>query len=229
MKNILIVAPHADDDILGCGGIISKYTEKGNKVYVAIMTNGNVGDPDLFPIEGTKRGRKEALASHAVLGVEETFFFDFPAPRLSTFPGYKISIELEKLIRKLNIQVLFLPHRGDIHLDHKAIFEAGIVAARPINNSPVVKIFTYETLSETEWAAPYADEVFYPTFLVKLSQEHIEKKIKAFKCYSPPRLKSYPHPRSAEGILNLSRMRGSIVEAEYAEAFMHIRTIEDEL
>ena len=227
MKNVLIVAPHADDDVLGCGGIISKYAENGWKIYVAIMTNGNVGDPELFPIEGTKKGRKEALLSHKVLGVRETFFFDFPAPRLETFPGYKISIALEKLIKDLKIEVLFLPHRGDIHMDHKAVFQAGIVAARPINKCPVKNIYSYETLSETEWAAPYSDDVFFPTFFVQLSENNLNKKIEAFNCYSPPRKKEFPHPRSTEGIINLAKLRGGTVESEFAEAFMHIRSIED--
>ena len=226
MKKILVVAPHLDDDILGCGGTMYKKLQSGSEVYVAIMTNGNVGDPNLFPVEGTERGRLETHQAHEILGVTETFYFDFPAPRLETFPGYKISIELEKLIRKLEVDTLFLPHRGDIHKDHRAIFEAALVAARPINGIPVKRIFTYETLSESEWAPPYSDEIFYPTFFVTLTREEMEKKIKAFSCYTNPRLKDAPHPRSIEGITNLARLRGSTIEKGYAEAFMHIRTVE---
>lgn len=225
MKKILVVAPHPDDDILGCGGIIAKYVGLDAAVYVAIMTNGNIGAPELFPIEGTLRGREEAKKSHEVLGVKGTFFYDFPAPRLETQPTYQISIALDKLIRDLDIDTVFIPHRGDIHKDHRVIFEACLVAARPINNTPVKRIYAYETLSETEWAAPFSDDVFYPTLFVELSQAEVNKKIAAFNCYSPPRRKEFPHSRSDDGIRTLARYRGATIEKPYAESFMIIREI----
>jgi LmbE family N-acetylglucosaminyl deacetylase len=225
MKKILIVAPHPDDDILGCGGIISKYTKLNCEVYVAIMTNGNIGAPEIFPIEGTLRGREEAKKSHKVLGIKDTFFYDFPAPRLETQPSYQISIALDKLIRNLDVDTLFIPHRGDIHKDHRVVFEACLVAARPINNSPVKRVYAYETLSETEWAAPFSDDVFYPTLFVELSEDELNKKIEAFNCYTPPRKKEYPHSRSVDGIKTLARYRGATIEKPYAESFMIIREI----
>jgi LmbE family N-acetylglucosaminyl deacetylase len=225
MKKILIVAPHPDDDILGCGGIISKYTKLNCEVYVAIMTNGNIGAPEIFPIEGTLRGREEAKKSHKVLGIKDTFFYDFPAPRLETQPSYQISIALDKLIRNLDVDTLFIPHRGDIHKDHRVVFEACLVAARPINNSPVKRVYAYETLSETEWAAPFSDDVFYPTLFVELSEDELNKKIEAFNCYTPPRKKEYPHSRSDDGIKTLARYRGATIEKPYAESFMIIREI----
>ena len=149
MNNILVVAPHPDDDILGCGGMISRNGGNGANIYVAIMTNGNIGAPELFPIEGTLRGRQEALNSHKLLGVKETFFFDFPAPRLDAEPSYKISIAISNLIQKLKINEMYIPHRGDIHKDHRIIYESSLVAARPISDHKVSKIYAYETLSET--------------------------------------------------------------------------------
>jgi LmbE family N-acetylglucosaminyl deacetylase len=226
-KTVLFIAPHPDDEILGCGGIIAKLKKLQKKVFVAIMTNGNIGAPDLFHIEGTIRGREEAKKSHEFLEVNDTFFYDFPALGLETFPTYKISIALDKLIKELNVDTLFLPHRGDIHKDHRVIFDAALVSARPINNTPVKRIYTYETLSETEWAAPFGDEVFYPTIFVELTEEELQQKIKAFDFYSPPRRKEYPHSRSHDGIKTLARYRGATIEKPFAEAFMLIREIFD--
>jgi len=225
MKNILVIAPHPDDDILGCGGIISKEVALGSNVFVAIMTNGNIGAPEIFPIEGTLRGRKEALESHKLLGVKESFFFDFPAPRLDAEPSYKISIELSKLIQNLSIDDLYIPHRGDIHKDHRVIYESALVAARPIEKYKLRKILAYETLSETEWAAPFADESFIPNYFEELEEIHIDKKIEAFSCYSPPRTKEFPHSRSIDGIRTLARFRGMTISKPYAEAFMLVRQI----
>ncbi|WP_194778182.1 PIG-L deacetylase family protein [Pararhodonellum marinum] len=226
-KNILIAAPHPDDEILGCGGLITKLVDNGDNVYVAIMTNGNIGAPEIFPIEGTLRGRREALNSHKLLGVRDTFFFDFPAPRLDAEPSYKISIALTKLIDSLKIDWLFVPHRGDIHKDHRIVYEASLVAARPVNAHKVKKILAYETLSETEWAAPFGDDMFIPNIFFEISESQLQKKIEAFDCFSPPRLKEFPHSRSLDGVRTLARYRGSIISKPFAEAFMLVREIEE--
>jgi len=224
MKNkILIIAPHADDDILGCGGIMAKYQNKGVDTYVIIVTNGHLGAPELFKKEGTEKVRKEALKAHRYLGIKKTFFLDFPAPRLDTIPSYKLSIEIEKIIRKNNISDLYIPHRGDIHKDHRITFEAALVSARPINNNPVKRIYTYETLSETEWAAPYGDDAFIPTIFEDIS-DFIEVKKNAFKFFTT-QIKKFPHPRSLESIENLSKIRGATVGFKNAEAFMLIREL----
>ena len=60
-KNILIIAPHCDDEILGCGGSMSKHVQNRHNVYVAIVTNGHIGAPELFSKEGTEKVRGEAF------------------------------------------------------------------------------------------------------------------------------------------------------------------------
>lgn len=222
-KNLLIIAPHCDDEILGCGGIISKNVKMGNLVYVAIVGNGNIGAPELFKAEGTKKVRSEALEAHNLIGVKETFFLDFPAPRLDTVPSYKISLAIEKIIRQYKISDLYLPHRGDIHKDHRIAYEAALVSARPINDNPVRNIFAYETLSETEWAAPFSDDAFIPQFYVDIS-DTLEDKLNAFRCFET-QMKTAPHPRSIDSIKNLAKYRGSNISMDAAEAFMVIRMI----
>lgn len=223
MKKILIVAPHPDDEVLGCGGIMAKYSSKGCEVFVAVMTNASLGAPELFSSDVVKMIREEAKEAHKVLGVKETFFYDFPAPRLETSPSYLISIELNKLIVKLNIDTLYLPHRGDMHKDHGVIFFAALVAARPINNCPVKKIYTYETLSETEWAAPFGNDVFIPNVFEDVT-EFLDLKFEAMKCFKS-QLKEYPHSRSLKALEGLSIVRGVTVGVEKAEAFALIRDI----
>lgn len=224
IKNILIVAPHADDEVLGCGGTMAKYAQNGHRVYVAVMTNAHKGDPDLFSEDLIHTVRSEAKAAHELLGVTKTFFYEFPAPRLDTFPAYKISNELGKLYHELNIEVLYLPHRGDIHKDHTVIFHAGLVAARPINNCPVKKILTYETLSETEWAMPFPDEVFIPNVYEEITT-FITKKTAAMQCFKS-QLKEFPHSRSIASIEHLAQYRGATIGKHFAESFALIRAIQ---
>ena len=222
-KNILVVAPHCDDEVLGCGGIMAKYAKEGHNVFVAIITNGHIGAPELFKKEGTEKVRAEALQAHDLLGVQKTHFLDFPAPRLDSIAAYKLSIALSKVIIKHAITDMYIPHRGDIHKDHRITYECALVAARPINNCTVRNIYAYETLSETEWAAPFADEAFIPMRFVDVS-ECIQAKLSAFQKFTT-QIKEFPHPRSLESIENLSKMRGATVGLLRAEAFMIIREI----
>lgn len=223
-EKVLVLAPHCDDEILGCGGTMAKYIDNGIPVYVAVVTNGNLGAPEIFPKKGTEKVRSEARKAHDLLGVTETFFFDFPAPRLDSIPSYKLSIEINKLLKKLGITTLYIPHRGDIHKDHRITYESALVASRPIDDCTVKKIYAYETLSETEWAPPFGDDAFIPTVFEDIRGGYIQSKIEAFKCYGT-QLKTFPHSRSVKSIEVLSNMRGATIGISNAEAFMLIREI----
>ncbi len=220
-NSILVVAPHPDDEILGCGGTIIKYALRNYKVIVLIVSRGKTG---MYPEEKIINVRQEARNAHQILKVYKTIFLDFPAPDLDTIANAEISSSIFNVIKEFEVEIVFLPHRGDIHHDHKAVFNAGLVASRPINNFPK-KIYSYETLSETEWAAPSQDQIFIPNIFVNISDE-INYKLGAMKCYKS-QLREFPNPRSLKSIESLANLRGSTVGVPCAEAFMAIRIIED--
>ena len=226
MKKVLVVAPHADDEILGCGGVIAKYLDAGNQVFVAVMTNAAVGAPELFDAESIKVIRAEAKQSHELLGVTETVYFDFPAPQLEQYPQYKIASALNQLIREKQVDTLFIPHKGDLHLDHGVIYNACLVAARPVPGQCVKHIYAYETLSETEWGHPTPEAVFIPRKYIELNKQQFEQKLAAMSCFAS-QLKDFPNTRSLEAIRNLAALRGATVGVNYAEAFDIIRSIDD--
>lgn len=220
---ILIIAPHADDEILGCGGIINRYCSEGHSVIVLIATNASVGAPELYKPEKVENVRNEALSAHKLLGVNETVFLDLPAPKLDVYPVYKMANHISEVLNKFKPEILFIPHRGDIHKDHQQIFDASLVAARPVNDCPVKKILAYETLSETEWAVPDGDKFFIPNVYISIDG-YLENKVKAFEEFRSQK-KSFPHPRSVETIKSLAKYRGSTVGMNAAEAFRLIRDI----
>ena len=217
---ILVIAPHADDEILGCGGVISRYISEGNEVKVLVITRAL---EELFPKPLMDQIREEAVKSHQFLGVSETIFFDFPAPMLDQTPSYQISMEISKVIKEFSPEKVFLPHRGDIHKDHRAVFEAALVALRPINDCPVKEIYAYETLSETEWAPPFGDDAFIPNVFVDIT-DYMENKKEAMLCFES-QVKEFPHSRSIECIESLAKFRGATIGKKAAEAFMLIRKI----
>lgn len=220
-RKILVIAPHPDDEVLGCGGFMRKMSSLGQDVWVLIMSRGKKG---LYSDERIDNVRKEALMAHKILGVTGTRFLDFPAPDLDKISISELSSAISGIVGEIQPDTLFLPHRGDLHHDHKAVFVAGLVAGRPIKGNPVKRIFSYETLSETEWAAPFSDDAFIPDYFIDIS-EFFAIKLKAFGCYKS-QLRDFPSTRSLKTIEALANLRGSAVGFSHAEGFMTIRVIE---
>lgn len=225
MKNILVVSPHADDEILGCGATMAKESSAGNNVYVLICTNAHVGAPELFRQEQIDNVRKEALCAHKMLGVKETVFLDFPAPVLDQYPRYKMSNQIGEVIHRLGIDTVYIPHRGDCHKDHTIVHDCTMVACRPVRNCTVKHIYAYETLSETEWGEPIASEFFIPVKYHTFSLEEFQIKLDAMTCFKS-QLYQFPASRSLEAIEHLAGYRGCTVSALRAEAFEVLRTQE---
>ena len=219
-KKVLIIAPHADDEVLGCGGFIIKNKKKYD-INVLILTNANKGNPKQFTEKKIKEIRKECLDSAKILGIK-VFFENFPAPNLDQFPVSLIAETIKNYVNKFKPKMVFIPDKTDLHIDHKVIFHASLVALRPIQKYQVKYIISYETLSETEWN----DKQFAPNFFVSLSENDVRQKINAFKKYKSQNM-SHNHPRSSNGILNLAKYRGQFINSKYAEAFNLIRGIND--
>ena len=222
MKNVLVIAPHPDDEVLGCGGTIKKLADEGRQVYVLIMSRGT---PKYYAEERIDNVRLEAREAHMLLGVKETLFFDYHAPELDTVPLAELSRSIAGVIQEKKIHTIFLPHRGDIHNDHALVFKAGLVAARPVGSYTVKEIYCYETLSETEWAPPFGDDAFIPGLFVNVTP-YFDHKLRAMECFKS-QLRTFPNPRSLENTEALAKLRGATVGFERAEAFMPIRQIMD--
>ncbi len=219
---VLVVAPHPDDEILGCGGTIKKIVSQGIEVSVLVVTRGK---KELYTEERIINVRQEAKTAHQLLGVIETTFLDFPAPDLDLVSISELSDAISEVIGKLKPDTIFLPHRGDIHHEHKAVFNSTLVASRPVKNCLVKRLYSYETLSETEWAAPFSDDAFIPDYFVNIS-DSFTAKLEALKCFKS-QIREFPNPRSLKSIEALANFRGSTVGFNQAEAFMTIRVIED--
>ena len=219
--NVLVLAPHPDDEVLGCGGTICRHVAAGDSVTVLVATRGT---RELYSDEGVERVRAEARRAHKVLGISETRFLDFPAPALDTVPRYKLASAIAEVLNELKIEQLYIPHHGDIHADHFHLHHAALVAARPLEHCPVRRILAYETISETEWAPPQGDLVFYPTVFVDIS-EHLDRKLEAMSCFES-QLAPPPSARSLRTITALAQFRGSTIARDAAESFMLIREVD---
>tara|TARA_A100001391_G_scaffold188957_2_gene159987 strand:- start:65815 stop:66501 length:687 start_codon:yes stop_codon:yes gene_type:complete len=216
----LIVAPHPDDEVLGCGGTIARLADSGQEVHVAVVTRGY--EP-AFPNEMVEQVRAELVEAHKILGVTQCHFLDLPAAALDTLPGAKLNAAIGGIVRDVAPDTLFLPFLGDIHIDHQLVFTAGLVAARPRGPEAPRRVYAYETLSETNWAAPGLTETFAPNVYFDIS-DTIERKLQAFARFES-QVKASPDERSLKTIEALATVRGSTVFLPAAEGFMLLREI----
>jgi len=215
-KKVLILSPHADDEILGCGGFISKYSKQKYLINVLILTNANKGAPEVYSSKEINQIRNESKKANKLIGTKKLFFENLPALNLNNYPLYKISSIINKYIIDINPEIVLIPSPNDINDDHKIIFKTAKVAMRPNRKNNLKKILSYEVLSETEWNEN--EKSFNPNYFVSLNKADINNKVKAFLQYKS-QVKKFPHPRSKEAIINLSKVRGSQAYMQYAEAF----------
>ncbi len=216
--NILIIASHMDDEVLGCGGVISKHVSNGDTVWVIFVANriyNHQYDEQKNTIQKT-----HALKTQEVLGYKNSFFLNFPDERLDV-SVQDIIIPLEKHVNEIKPEIVYIPYKDDNNQDHRAVFDAARVVLRASATPFIKNVYMYEVSSSTEQSPPLPGSVFSPNYYVNITL-HIDKKIEAYKCYEAEK-RTYPHPRSEEALRILAKKRGSEIGFEYAEAFMILR------
>lgn len=217
---VLVIAPHPDGEVLGCGGTIAKHALGGDEVHLCVVTKAY---PPEWSEDEIKERREEVFRVNEILGIKKTYFLDFPTVKLDTIPQKELNQAIAQVVNEVQPDALYIPHKGDVNKDHRLVFDAAMVAVRPKLGSIIRKVLCYETLSETEWGAPFVENAFIPNVYVDIS-ETLEIKLKAMSGYKLE-LKEFPHPRSLEAITALAKLRGSTIGVKAAEGFMLVREI----
>ena len=217
---ILIIAPHPDDEIIGVGGTIAKRAKAGDEVYVCIVTKGK---SPLFNPDFIEQGRRECREADAKLGVKETIFLDFPAVMLETIPRYELNGKVAEVVQNIKPEEVYIPHRGDMQIDHQMVVDAAMVAVRPRGDDYPKRVYAYETLSETGWNIPNVTNEFIPTVYENITDTY-DVKMEAMSVFKS-QLAPFPAARSVGAIEALAKFRGATVSVEVAEAFSLVREV----
>ena len=131
-KRVLIVAPHADDEVLGVGGTIARLASEGHDVFVAILTGHGKDEPHpLWPQATWDVVRAEAARAHEMLGVRETIYEEIPAVLVPDQPIWKINEITASVLERVKPDTLFIPFPLDLHRDHRELAYSCSVAWRP--------------------------------------------------------------------------------------------------
>ena len=224
MNKVLIIAAHPDDDILGCGGLISKYKNsvKFRVIFIAegsscryskdeiseVNINNIIEERNTFGVKALK-----------LLGVSDYRFYNLPCGRLDQVPIIDINKIIEKEIEDFRPDTVFTHSFEDTNNDHIIVHRATQMATRPKLNSNLERVFAYEVLSSTEWRFTHT---FTPNYFELVSKDDIKLKWLALSEYKSE-INEFPFPRSEDGIFSLAKYRGLQSGFNYAEAFMLVR------
>lgn len=219
MQNkVLVVAVHADDETLGCGGALLKHKKSDDEVYWLLLTtptnNQNSGYSDEFILQ-----RKELLNTISErYGFNNTYTLDFPTQLLHTIDLREIIQAISGIINQVKPNIIYTMFNNDVHSDHRVAFEALYSCTKNFRYPFIERILMMETLSETEFAPALQSTSFIPNVFIEIS-DSFKEKIEIMKMYNTELMES-PYPRSLDTIEALSKYRGSRIGVKYAEAFM---------
>lgn len=217
--NVLVVAAHPDDEILGVGGTVASHIANGDRVRLAVMCEGF---SSRYSPDWDGEVRKQANDAARILGVTDLVLGNLPDQKLDTLPLCQVTRKVEQLISDLQPELVYTHFAGDINRDHRVLTEAVLVAVRPYSAPSVKEILMFETPSSTEWSSPLLTISFQPNLFVDVSN-FLERKLEAFSCYSAE-VREYPHPRSLGALADRARYWGSVINRKCAEAFVLVRS-----
>lgn len=226
-NKVLVIAAHPDDEILGCGGTISKHIKNGDEVHIVILAEGMTSRQE-------KRNREEeaenlsllsqaAHKAHEIIGSTSLHLHDFPDNRMDSIDLLDIVKVIEDFIKKFEPSIVYTHHVGDVNIDHVIIHKAVVTACRSLPNHPVKTLLFFEVPSSTEWQLPDSAPYFKPNWFVNIS-DTLDLKLKALKAYNIE-MRDWPHPRSNRAVEHLACWRGATIGVDAAEAFILGRNI----
>jgi len=221
VSNVLVVSAHLDDEVLGPGGTLCRHARAGDRVTAFVACCGTNLRYDEKK-EAALRASADAVA--ATLGLAEVRLGELPDQGVDTLSLVEVITPLEKLIDEIRPEILYTHDPADINRDHRALYEALGVAARPYSAPFLRRFATFETASSTEWGRSAGMPLFDPTLFVDIT-DTLEDKLKAFALYESE-VREWPHPRSIEALRARARYWGSIVGFEAAEPFRIVRETE---
>jgi LmbE family N-acetylglucosaminyl deacetylase len=225
-KNILVVAAHPDDEVLGCGGTIARLAHEGHNVSIAILGEGITSRNESGGLSIDKQLtvlKQQSGEAARILGVDKVCHYSLPDNAMDTIPMLTVVKIIEDLIAEIKPNTIFTHHSGDLNIDHSITLRAVLTASRPVNHCTVKHIYSFEIPSSTEWSCGKISGNYHPNTFVDI-ESYVEKKIEAMEIYCDE-VRSSPHPRSRDVIVATSCKYGSYAGVSAAEPFELIRGI----
>ena len=221
MKKILVVAPHPDDETLGCGATLLRLADEGHLIHWLIMSRMALEQG--FKQTNIDVREKEIEQVTNTYGFVQVYRGNLLTTRLDTVPMSDLIGVVSSAIQACQANTVFVPYRNDVHSDHAVTFDACIAACKTFRYPSVREVYAYETLSETEFGLRPDDSGFRPNLFINVS-DWLERKIEILKLFEGE-MGMFPFPRSVECVRAQAALRGSQAGVRAAEAFMILKEI----
>jgi len=224
--NILVVAAHPDDELLGVSGTILRHVSSGDSVDILIAGEGSTARSTQREVGANKQEldhlEEAAIRVARLSGCNTPTFLQMPDNRLDSLCQLDITKKIEEVKNIKSPDVIYTHHSNDLNLDHRILHEAVLTAFRPLPDTKASTLLSFETLSSTEWGVDGGK--FNPNYYVDIS-DFLDRKLELLKNYESE-MRDFPHPRSYEAVSALAKLRGSHCGVQAAEAFRVIRHVE---
>jgi len=221
MSRILVVAPHPDDETLGCGGTLLRHAAHGASMHWLVVTA--MSESHGFAAERIAARAKEIDAVAAAYPFSAVHQAGLPTTRLDTVPMADLIDAIGKVMHAARPDTVYVPYRNDAHSDHAAVFDAAVACCKSFRNPNIRQVYAYETLSETEFGMRPDDPGFRPNLFVDMSP-WLDRKLEILHLFAGE-MGRFPFPRSDTTVRALAALRGSQAGVQAAEAFMVLKEI----
>jgi LmbE family N-acetylglucosaminyl deacetylase len=211
MRKILVISPHPDDEILGCGATLSKFKNKSINWIIVTKMSKSSG----YSKKQIINREKEIKLISKKLKIKKTFNLNFDTGTLHKGNLGQLIKNISTILKKVRPDTIFCPFINDSHSDHFFIAHS-INSILKVFRHPYIKlVLMYETLSETNFN--YVKKNFKPNYYIDISK-HLKNKIALMRIYKSE-FKKHPFPRSIKSVKALAEIRGSESGYNYAESF----------
>jgi LmbE family N-acetylglucosaminyl deacetylase len=217
MNKVLVVAVHADDETLGCGGTLLKHKAQGDEIYWLLLTGPTHNHPSQFTDERIQTRKEIVDCIRDAYGFDGLEYLELPTQLLHTLDLRDIIKKISEVFKRIQPNVIYTMFANDVHSDHRVAFDAVYSCTKSFRYPFIEKIYMMEALSETEFALSVPAKTFIPNVFVDIT-DFIDRKLEIMQMY-PKEVMQEPYPRSLSSIKALARVRGSRAGVMYAEAF----------
>jgi LmbE family N-acetylglucosaminyl deacetylase len=216
MNKVLVVAVHPDDETLGCGGALLKHKANGDEIHWLIAT-------EMEESKNTSQRNAEIDQVEELYDFDSVHRLELSTTKIDEYSMSELITKISSVVNKVKPNIIYLPFKGDVHSDHKYIFDAAYSCTKSFRYPFIKKIYMMETLSETEYSVSTKEDSFVPNVFIDIS-EYMGKKIELMNIYESE-IGKHPFPRSERNIRALATFRGATSGCNYAESFVLLKEI----
>lgn len=218
--DVVVIAPHADDETLGCGGTLLRHVALSDRIHWGLVT---AMSSDGYSERQIAQRRAEIDTVRQLYGFTSVSELGFPTTKLDSIGTSDLVSRIGSVIYSIKPEVIYLPFPGDIHTDHKVVFLAAASIIKWFRYPSVRKVLACKIQSETDFAVNPDGLAFRPNHYVEITP-WLDRKVEILSQYKAE-FSSHPFPRSIAAVRALALLRGAQCGCEAAEAFMILKEV----